>query len=188
MGIKNKSFTLIEMVVVVGVLGFALPVLFSIIFLIIQQQARIYSLQELKRQGDSAFYNIQTTVKQYAATITDPTVYPTTLYPTIVDVCPIYPTPSLTPAPFLYMFDKAGVAFSYTFLNDKIASNSPGNAISDLYLTNDRVIVSDLLFSCYHTNQYSPAIISASFKVTEGNIATNAASMQYSTKFQLHTY
>ena len=185
---RLKSFTLIEMVVVVGVLGFALPVLFSIIFLIIQQQSRIYSLQELKRQGDGAFYTIQTTVKQYTSTITDPTAYPTTLYPTIVDVCPVYPTPSLTPAPFLFMYDKAGVAFSYTFLNDKIASNSPGNSISNLYLTNDKVVVSNLLFSCYHTNQYSPAIVTASFKVSEGNVATNPASMQYSTKFQLHTY
>lgn len=176
------------MVVVVGVLGFALPVLFSIIFLIIQQQARIYSLQQLKKQGDNAYYSMQTTIKQYAATITNPSIYPTTLYPTIIDICPVYPTPSPTSAPFLFMFDKAGVAFSYTFLNDKIASNSPGNGITNLYLTNDKVVVSDLLFSCYHTNQYSPAIIWTSFKVTQPGGATNSASMQYSTKFQLHTY
>ena len=110
MGIKinfqKKGFTLIEMVVVVGVIGFVLPILFAIVFLIIQQQARIYSLQEVKKQGDQALFSMRGTVKQYAEKITNPSIYPSSLYPTIIDICPVYPTPMPTTMPFIFFLTK----------------------------------------------------------------------------------
>lgn len=190
MGIKNKkSFTLIEMVLVIGVLGFTLPLLFSIIFLILRQQTRIYSLQELKRQGDNAFSTIQSVIKQSGVNIINPSITPFPPYPTIIDNCPVYPTPSLTPAPYIFLYDKDGRDFSYYLVGGKIASNSAANSINNYFLTNDKVAISDLQFSCYRSNQFSPPIVWTAFKVSQSVGADpTPASMQYSTKFQLRNY
>ncbi|MFA5136905.1 MAG: type II secretion system protein [Patescibacteria group bacterium] len=189
MGIKAKrGFTLIEMVIVVGVLGFALPVFFSIVFLVIRQQVRFYSLQEIKKQGDNALYSMKSSMKQYGETVVNPSVYPTSLFPTIIDICPVYPAATLTPAPFIHMFDKERFAFSYSLDDNKIASNSPRNNIVNLYLTNDDVAISDLGFTCYRTNQFSPPIIWTSFVITKTGSGTDLPSIRYNTKFQLRSY
>lgn len=190
MGIKNKkSFTIIEMVIVVGVLSFTLPLLFSIIFLILRQQTSIYALQELKKQGDNVFSTIQSTIKQNGVYIVNPSITPFPPYPTIVDNCPTYPTPSLTPAPYIFLYDKDGRDFSYYLVGAKIASNSALNSINNYFLSNDNISVSNLQFSCYRSNQFSPPIVWTSFKVSR-IVGTNPIPvyLQYSTKFQLRNY
>lgn len=193
MGISNKlphrkcSFTLIEMIVVVGIIAFVMPVVFSIVFVIFQQQARIYNLQEVKRQGDNTINTIQNTIKLYGATVVDPTLYPT-LFPTIVDICPVFPTPSLSPQPYLFMYDKSNTAFSYVFKDDSIASSSPSNNIIDLMLTSNKVVISNVKFSCFRSNQFSPAVIGAEFDVSRIINGQTAASMHYNTRFKLTNY
>jgi len=190
MGIKSKkSFTIIEMVIVVGVLSFTLPLLFSIIFLILRQQTNVYSLQELKNQGDNAFSTIQSTIKQDGVNIVNPSITPFPPYPTIIDNCPTYPTPSLTPAPYIFLYDSQGKDFSYYMVGSRIASNSAANSISNYFLTSDKISISNLQFSCYHSNQFSPPIVWTSFKVSRivGTDPTPVY-MQYSTKFQLRNY
>lgn len=190
---KTKSFTLIEMVVVIGVIGFVLPILFSIIFLIIRQQTRIYSLQELKKQGDNAFYSMQTSIRENGVNIiANPTIITPPPYPTIYDICPIYPSPTLTPAPNIYLYDKSGAIFSYSVVGNKIASNSAKSGITNYYLTNDKTKIAspgaDFLFSCYRSNQFSPSVVWTYFKITQNSPDTNPSSMDYSTKFQLKNY
>lgn len=187
MGVKTeKSFSLIEMVIVVGVIGLVLPILFAIVFLIMQQQVRIYSLQEVKKQGDEALFSIKNTVRQYGKTVSNPTLYP---YPTIVDICPVYPTPMLTPMPFLHVYDEDGVGFTYGLTpGDNIASNSAQNNITDLLLTGNTVTISNLEFNCFRTNQFSPPIISVNYRVTKAGTEPNPPYMNYGTKFQLKSY
>lgn len=187
MGINNRhSFTLIEMVIVVGVLGFALPVLFAIIFMIIQQQGRIYALQEVKKQGDIAFYSMKATMRQYGKIVAaNPTLYP---FPTIMDACPIYTAPRPTPASVIYLYDRNMTLFSYELKSGKIASNSAQNNILNGYLTDDKVTISNVKFSCYRTNQFSPPIVSASFTVTKSGTDPFPASLDYTSRFQLKSY
>lgn len=190
MGITSrKSFSLIEIVIVVGIIGMVLPILFAIVFLIMQQQIRIYALQEVKKQGDQAMNSIRSTVRQYGTIVSNPTLIPT---PTITDICPIYPT-TITPMPFIYVYNRDMIGFSYSLTNDavpKIASNSAhaANPVTDLPLTNDKVTVSDLKFSCYKTNQFSPPIVYVYFKVTKSGGGANPPSMEYSTRFKLKNY
>lgn len=186
--VNDLSFTLVEMIVVVGIIAFVMPVVFSIVFVIFQQQARIYNLQEVKRQGDNTINTIQSTIRLYGAKIVDPTLYPTTLFPTIIDTCPIYPTPSLSPRSYLFLYDKSNTAFSYVYKNDSIASSSPSNNIIDLMLTSNRVTISNVQFSCFRSNEFSPAIIGAEFDVSRIVGGETAATLHYRTKFKLTNY
>lgn len=185
MGIKQakQSFSLIEMVIVVGVLGLALPVLFAIVFVIIQQQVRIYALQEIKKQGDQALFSMKTTIRQYGAVVAVPT-----LIPTIADLCPIYPTPSIADMTALYLYDRDLIGFQYELKNNKVASNSADNNIIDRYLTDDKVVISNLKFNCYRTNQFSPPIVSLRFRVTKSGGYAGAPYLDYGTRFQLKSY
>jgi len=92
-----------------------------------------------------------------------------------------------TTMPFIFFFDKDSVSFSYELLDNKIASQSPGNEIKNLYLTNDKVKVSNLKFTCYRTSIFSPPVVYTSFDVVRSN-ELNPTPLQYSTKFQLRNY
>ncbi|MDA1317121.1 MAG: type II secretion system protein [bacterium] len=52
MGIKNSGFTLIEMLMVIGVISVVMPAVMSISYVILSEQLRIYRITETKRQGD----------------------------------------------------------------------------------------------------------------------------------------
>lgn len=66
---SKQAFTFIETVVVLGVLAIALPTLFSILFLILQQQAKIIKTQDVKRQGDTIYNAINSRIRSDAAGI-----------------------------------------------------------------------------------------------------------------------
>ncbi|MBW7960439.1 type II secretion system protein [Patescibacteria group bacterium] len=47
-----KSFTLIETIVVIAVLGLVLPLIFVIIFALVREQSKLFRLSQVKREGD----------------------------------------------------------------------------------------------------------------------------------------
>ena len=70
MGINiKKGFTLIETIVVVAVIGLTLPVIFSIFFVLFQQQTKIYRLNTVKKEGDYVINLIENTIRDDAVTI-----------------------------------------------------------------------------------------------------------------------
>ncbi|PIY70331.1 hypothetical protein COY89_01780, partial [Candidatus Roizmanbacteria bacterium CG_4_10_14_0_8_um_filter_36_36] len=75
MGIKRLlmkkwlAFTLIETVVVIGVIGLVLPVLFTILFVILQQQSKLNRLQQVKKNGDFVLSILEKTIKNRANSI-----------------------------------------------------------------------------------------------------------------------
>jgi prepilin-type N-terminal cleavage/methylation domain-containing protein len=52
MGIKQSGFTLIEILMVLGIIVVVIPSIMSISYVILSEQLRIYRLTETKRQGD----------------------------------------------------------------------------------------------------------------------------------------
>ncbi len=188
---SNIAFTLIEMVVVLGVISLALPVLFAIIFTILQQQAKIIRLQEVKKQGDFVLSTMENTIRNYAVSIHN--TFPPDPENEICKTQGLEET-----ANPMYFKDKTGAWFSYSLESDKIASGSsnPPNAGGDL--TTDKVKVSqngdNFFLSCVRKSAYSPPIISVNFKI-EYNTAPTAstrpeetASLTYQTKIKLRSY
>ena len=195
MGIRlKKSFTLIELIVAVGIVGLVLPAVFSIFFSIIRQQLVLIAFQDMKRQGDSIQRNIKNILQNRVAYITDFSY-------TSTDECPIIgqvtPTPTFTP--ILYIKDREGYSIKlYSVLNPTPAvggaitiASSSGDLANILtktyYLSSSDVAVSDIGFSCYRINEFTPATVSTKFSVLKTTTYKDI-SLPYSFKIRLRAY
>jgi len=65
----KKSFTLIETIVVIAVIGLTLPVLFATILTLMRQQIKIYRLSQVKREGDYIINLMENTIRNRAVTV-----------------------------------------------------------------------------------------------------------------------
>lgn len=181
---KKNGFTFIELLIAIGVISISLPLIFGLLFINLKAQSKTSILEEVKRNGDFALNTMSFLLRQYGQRITDSTY--------TSDICPTSPNSESPPSDKLYVVDKFGKGFTFFSENDKIASSSPdlpmGNDIAAQYLTNNRVKVEDLLFSCYQPTIFDPAIVSVSFTVLDnnGNVRyEEKATLNYATKIKL---
>lgn len=167
MGIKkNKSFTLIELIVAVGVVGLVLPAIFNIFFIIIRQQLVLVAYQEMTQQGDSVRRNIKNILQNRTAYITDSNN-------TETNMCPLITTPTPTFSPDLYIRDREGKFIHlYQAAVDGVQTIASDSAVENIlvptktyYLSSKDVIIPTVGFSCYHVNEFTPAIVTTQFTV-----------------------
>lgn len=179
---KKDSFTLIEIIVVIGVIGFVLPALFAIIFGILRQQSRIYNLMEVKRQGDNALVTMENIIKNNALK-----VYPDEALTVANEVCKNATPPNNVYGPndgnAFYFKDKAGKYFRFHLNVDKISSDS---ADSPADLTSSKVIISEFEIKCDRPADYSPPLVSVKFTVNNNPVGQYP--MNYYTKIKLKNY
>jgi len=156
---KIRGFTFIEMVVVIGIMAIALPTLYAIFFLILQQQIKIVRISEVQRQGTFVVNTIESLVKKNAYSIH--TGSPPS---TANRVCAVTTPPvSLTSSSQLYLKDKAGNSFDFTVPigTQKISSESAVlGSNSTIDLTSSKVLVVTNSFSqgCSVSGYASPVI------------------------------
>ncbi|MCX6732863.1 MAG: type II secretion system protein [Candidatus Roizmanbacteria bacterium] len=187
MGIKHKSFTLIELIVAVGVVGFVLPSVFNIFFTMIRQQLILVSYQEMKQQGDSIERNIKNILQTRTAYLTD------SLYATN-NPCPLFTTPTPTFSPEMYIRDRNeyGIKLYQKTVSgvDTIASDSAdrNNSFLKTYnLSSKDVLVSDFGYSCFKVNDYSLPFVTTTFTMHKSTVFTDMV-LPYSFKLQLRNY
>jgi len=184
----KKSFTLIETIVVVIVIGLTLPVLFAIILTLMRQQVKIYRLSQIKRGGDYVINLMENIIKDNAITIH------TTTPPNDVNIICKNVGTSL-PGTSLYFLDKNKQWFGYLATVNSIASTS-ANLASPINLTSSKTIVSNFSIYCSRNSIYSPAAILLSFDIcydTGSGICTSIrpeeiTSMHYQTRIKLRSY
>ncbi len=182
MGIKKSlSFTLIETVVVVGVIALVLPSLFAIVFAILQQQTKIIRLQEVKKQGDFVLGTIKTEIKNSAVSIHSDE--PST------DLNKICQTMAVEEAAYFKDRNSNWFRFYTPLGTTKIASESAAGS-SDL--TNDKVLINDFSINCYKTSDYSSAIVDIKYEICYNNGTVCSSSrpeenvtLTYQTKIKL---
>lgn len=185
MGIKKlykKGFTLVEMVVVIGVISLALPALFSIIFTMLQQQTKIYRLSQVKREGDFALSSIENVIRNYGIGIYNSSALTT-------EQCSTKGS-SYANSNF-YIKDKNGAWLLYSVSNNQLSSSSA--VLAQLVnLTTSKLIVSNLTFSCYRGEDYPSPIVFLSFDIAYNSGTStrpeDLASMHYQTKLKLREY
>lgn len=187
MGVTKKSFTLIELIVAVGVVGFILPSVFNIFFTMLRQQLVLVAYQEMKQQGDSIERNIKNILQNRAAYVTD-SVY------TATDICPLFTTPTPTFAPQLYLNDRDGYGIKFyqktVTAVDTIASDSADTSkvLKKSYnLTSKDVTISDIGFSCYKTSEFTTPFVSTTFVVHKSTVFSEMT-LPYSFKLKLRNY
>jgi type II secretory pathway pseudopilin PulG len=191
---QKKSFTLIEMIVVIATIGLVLPALFTIIFSILQQQVKIKRLSIVKREGDYVLNIMENIIRNYGESIHSDTP------PT--ESNKICQSSSLKNAS--YFKDKFGNWFSFCLSDQNgdcnasnknyIASNSsilnagnPGTTT----LNSSQTKISNFNIQCYRTALYSPPLINISFTIsynTSSSRAEETASFNYQTKVKLRSY
>lgn len=186
MGINffKKSFTLIETIVVIGVIGLILPVVFAIFFVLTQQQTKIYRLNTIKKEGDYVVSLIENTIKKDAiAILNDPAnvdnpecASASTQYGSTVDI---------------YFLDKRGQWFGYLLSGVAIASDSSSLA-QPINLTSTKTKISQFSVNCTRNSTYSQPTLFLSFDIEYCNDVTcnqtrpeEIALMHYQTRIKL---
>jgi prepilin-type N-terminal cleavage/methylation domain-containing protein len=190
MGIKiKKGFTLIETIVVVGVIGLTLPVIFAIFFVLLQQQTKIYRLNAVKKEGDYVITLLQSTIKNNAVSILSSTspIPPTTNLQCNDD------STSYGSNSNLYFLDKNGLWFGYELNNSSLASVSSN--LATVNLTSAKTQINNFSISCSRTFKFSQPSISLSFDIEycvdvacSQTRPEETASLHYQTKVKLRNY
>lgn len=182
---RKNGFTLIELMVVMGIIAFTLPVMFALFFQTLQSQAKVLILQEVKRNGDTTLDIIEDLVKSRAYAIYSDEGLTT-------EVCSTKTSSTTnTESSSVYFQDSGGNEFHFALDGTKIASYSAVLDPNPYDLTNDKVVVTGFQISCNRTSTLSPPIVSISFSVS--NIAENTrqeqlATLDYRTKIKLRSY
>lgn len=176
----KKGFTIIEMLIVLTVVGILVPTTFSIVFVILRQQVRIYRVIETRRQGDYILSYIKDRlIRSNAMTNLDGSV----TY--CDDAGETHNGGNGSTVEFrdnqnnTYRIYRDGTTNSIIFDNGSLASS----------LNTTTVSISDFNIQCYRRGEYASPLIGVSYTISfndstpspsEGTVA-----LQYQTKIKL---
>lgn len=186
----KKSFTLIETIVVVAVIGLTLPVLIGTIFILVRQQTKIIRLSQVKREGDYIINLMENTIRNHAVSIHSG--QPTEDNTVCKGVVGSY---SYSSTSSLYFLDKDKQWFGYLFDSNSIASDS-ANPSPAINLISTKTRIENFSISCARNTIYSPPSVSFDFDVcfvTGTGVCTSTrpeeiASLHYQTRIKLRSY
>jgi type II secretory pathway pseudopilin PulG len=183
---QKKSFTLIEMIVVIATIGLVLPTLFAIIFSILQQQVKIQRLSIVKREGDYVLNIMENIIRNYGESIHSATP------PT--ESNKICQSSSLENAS--YFKDKFGNWFRfYLDTTNSISSESSvlnNGSPGSVSLNSSQTKITNFSIQCYKTSLYSPPVVNISFTIeyntTSLRVEEKVTPLTYQTKVKLKSY
>lgn len=176
---NKKAFTIIELLVVMGIVGLMIPIIFTVLYAVIRQEARIFALTSVKNQGDFILNSIKYNVRNYGLSVHNGNPAD--------DLNRVCTNASATPTAYspLYLRDRTGNTFYYSVSDGNLASNSSVLA-SAVTLNSNRVTISNFSMSCNRPTALSAPIVSLSYTVNYVTASGESpASMTYQTKIKL---
>lgn len=188
---KKSGYTLVEMMIVIALIALLMPAVFSILYVIMQQQVKIYELTETKRQGDYVMQLMKEKIMRDAVSLRrdDDGIFANVAV--ITNICNNTGT----------SFTSASNGQDFVFLNDL---NNPfqyvqsGNTIRfreidtpnvDAALSSNRVIISNFQITCAVKSTYTDPVVSFSYTATFNRTVPNpqlgTTQLRYQTKIKL---
>ncbi len=186
---RQKGFTLIEALVVVGIIALVLPAVFAIIFAIVREQAKVYALKQVKREGDFVISSMENTIRGYAAGIyNSQSLNQEECNPNALGQQNPYPTTLGDNGNAFYFKDYNGNWLHYYLNGNSIASSSA--VFSPTNITTSQIRVSSFQLQCNRTAQFSTPIITVSFQIAlpSSSFQENFAQLQYQTQIKMKNY
>jgi prepilin-type N-terminal cleavage/methylation domain-containing protein len=189
--LKNKlGFTLIETVVVISIVGLMMPVIFSIFFVLVKQQNKIYRLNSIKKEGDYLINQIENNIRNNAVMVMSSNV---PIPPVANKVCTDSSDP-YSSGSTIYFLDKNDGWFKYNQTGSTVAFSSSAGA--NTTLTSSKTKIYNYSVNCTRTNLYTPPVVSLSFDICfddgTGTCSTarpeESATMHYQAKIRLRNY
>lgn len=189
---KKKGFTIIEVIVVIAVVGLTLPVMFSIFFVLFQQQTKVYRLNSIKKEGDYIIRLVENNIKDNATMIlrTNSPIPPDDTNKVCFDDLSSYSSTTS-----LYFLDENSAWFGYTADSRTIASDS-ANLAAAIDLTSSKILISNFSVSCSRTYTFSQPLVLLSFDICydsgtgdcNSSRPEEVASLHYQTRIKLRNY
>ena len=180
MGMRSKGFTLLEVILVLGILVIILPLGFSIFLATSRAQLKVYVLHNVKRNGDTALSIMQNLIKTRALSLqqSDGSA-----------ICSS--APSSYSSGDVYFVDADDNRFRFYISYNKIPSEISSIGVS--FLTNEQVSVPSGGFSltCNRATPFSPPLVALSFSISQAASTSRAeeqAALNYQTKIRLRAY
>lgn len=186
----NRGYTLIEVLIVITILGIIMPAVFSILYVILQQQAKIAEMTEVKRQGDYVMQFMKEKITREASGVRND---PDGLSGADAgsNVCNTTTTSSLNSVngdEFVLIGKPPNLDFQFT--NDGSQVFFDQNGIQTA-LNDTRVTINNFNMSCSWRSLYTPPMIGFSYEVTFNRANPDAelgiTKMYYQSKFMLRT-
>jgi len=167
--VRHAGYTLIEVLIVIMLLGIIMPAIFTILYAVLQQQAKISEITETKRQGDYIVQFMKEKITREAGGIEfDNGSGP-------VNICNT-PGPlqtSSTGTEWTYLADSASDNFRFVYDSDTQTISFTQNAVTTS-LNDSRTMVDNVSFECRKPTTYSSPSVAFSFRVTYNRSTPNA--------------
>ncbi|MGB9883480.1 MAG: hypothetical protein ACPLRN_03145 [Microgenomates group bacterium] len=172
----KKSFTLVEMIIVIGIISLIIPTIFVLIFTIINQQTKVYRLSIVKTDGDYILNAISDTIRNNAISIHSATPPSNNNI-----ICDNVQTVDLLTA--IYFLDKNNQWFGYSFNNGNISSSS---ATTTINLNSVKTLINNFNIGCSRNNPYSYSLVNVSFDICYKTGANTCSSARANETVTLH--
>ncbi len=194
----QKAYTIIEVLVVIALLGILMPAVFSILYVILQQQIKIYEITETKRQGDYIMQLMKERImREGDRMISDADgIFESSAVPQNICNNAGLGYNSSTPDPvtgeigrdFVFVNENSD-QFQYVLDGDDLRYRANGSPSFDVTVHNIRVNISDFQIGCVMKSTYTAPVVSFSYTVTYNrrvpNPALGVTALQYQTKVKL---
>ncbi|GAB4219137.1 MAG: hypothetical protein Fur009_3760 [Candidatus Microgenomates bacterium] len=182
----KQNFTLVETIVVLGVLGLIIPTIFIIVFTISREQIKTNSLSIVKRQGDYIIENISNLIKNNAVSIHNQ-------FPPDETNIVCFNSGNYSSNTDLVFEDKEGNWFRINYDGNKISSQSSTLTVD---LNSEVTKINNFSISCETGTFYSPPSVALSFDICYKGSSSDcvlnnieeSVNLHYQTKIKLRNY
>lgn len=189
---QKSGFTLIEIIVVMAVMSILLPTVFSVMFIIMQQQLAAHKLSETKQQGDLIMNYMKQTITQDAVGIASTSGFaqcsaPGTSHSDSLGEFNFTLDDSPTPDMFSFRVNAGGIAFEEYRYSALLGMYQTATSVN----LNDSgtVKITNFLIECRKREDFSFPVVSFSYDVefvdTTPTAQEGVVTLHYQTKIKL---